>query len=108
MSWRDDVVKELLAWERTPYHSEAKIKGVGVDCGQLLIGVFEGAGVIPRGECNPDHYAQDWHLHRSEEKYLSWVKKYCKKTNGKPLPGILPFINLVGALATLESLLSGR
>ena len=87
MSWRDDVVKEAMTWLRTPYHSGAKVKGVGVDCGQLLIGVYEGAGILPVGECNPGYYSPEWHLHRSEEKYLHWIKKYCDEISDEPLPG---------------------
>jgi cell wall-associated NlpC family hydrolase len=87
MSWRDDAIAEAKTWIKTPYHSGAKLKGVGVDCGQLLIGVYESAGIISRGDCEPGHYAFDWHLHRSEEKYLSWVKKYCDQIDGEPLPG---------------------
>jgi cell wall-associated NlpC family hydrolase len=75
---RQAVVIETSTWLQTPYHSGARIKGVGVDCGQLLIGVFENAGVIPAGSCDPGQYSPEWHLHRSEEMYLGWVEKYCK------------------------------
>jgi cell wall-associated NlpC family hydrolase len=71
------IVDIALSWLNTPYHSMAKIKGVGVDCAQLLIGVYEEAGVIKEGEVAPGAYTHDFHLHRSEEKYLSWVEKYC-------------------------------
>lgn len=87
MIWREDVVREAMTWGNTPYHPMAKIKGIGVDCGQLLIGVFENAGVIPIGECAPGQYSPEWHLHRSEEKYLHWVQKYCDVAVGEPLPG---------------------
>ena len=82
-----DVVTEARKWIGTPYHSGARVIGVGVDCGQLLIGVYENAGVIPAGDCEPGAYAFDWHLHRSEEKYLHWVQKYCDIIDGDPLPG---------------------
>ena len=71
------IVNIAKTWLNTPYHSGAKIKGVGVDCGQLLIAVYEDAGVLPAGECSPGYYSNEWHLHRSEEKYLGWVQKYC-------------------------------
>lgn len=87
MSTRETVVAEAKAWLNTPYHSGARLKGVGVDCGQLLIGVYENAGFLKPGECEPGPYAFDWHLHRSEEKYLSWVQKYCELIDGDPLPG---------------------
>lgn len=84
---RDAVVTEAKTWLRTPYHSGARLKGVGVDCGQFLIGVYANTGVLQQGECEPGGYAFDWHLHRSEEKYLSWVQKYCELIDGDPLPG---------------------
>lgn len=84
MRWQDRVVKEAVTWINTPYHSGARLKKIGVDCGQLLIGVFAGAGVVP--EFDPGAYPFDWHLHRSEEKYLSWVKKYCDPVEN-PQPG---------------------
>ena len=33
-----DMVKEAYTWLGTPHRNFAKIKGVGVDCGMLLIG----------------------------------------------------------------------
>ena len=87
MSIRDNVVAIAKTWSKTPYHSGARLKGIGVDCGQLLIGTYSEAGVIKPGECDPGSYAFDWHLHRSEEKYLAWVQKYCDLIDGDPLPG---------------------
>lgn len=87
MTWREKVLQEAESWKRTPYHSGAKLKGIGVDCGQLLIAVYENAGVIPVGECDPGPYSPEWHLHRNEEKYLSWVQKYCQLIEGEALPG---------------------
>lgn len=75
-----------LSWLNTPYHSMARIKGVGVDCGQFIIGVYEEAGTVKEGEVAPGAYTHDFHLHRSEEKYLAWVGKYCSKVT-KPKPG---------------------
>ena len=87
MNIRESVIAEAKTWLQTPYHSGARIKGAGVDCGQFLIGVYLNAGVLQQGECEPGGYAFDWHLHRSEEKYLSWVQKYCELIDGDPLPG---------------------
>lgn len=85
--WREKVVKEAKSWLNTPYHSGARVKGTGVDCGQFLIGVYEAVGMVKKGECSPGSYSNEWHLHRSEEKYLSWIEKYCEKIDGNPLPG---------------------
>jgi cell wall-associated NlpC family hydrolase len=85
MSWRDDVVKEAMTWEGTPHRHEAMVKGVGVDCARILIAVYEATGVMPKGECRPPHYPQDYHLHK-DPKYLEWVLKYCDKVE-EALPG---------------------
>lgn len=81
------TVAVAKTWLGTPYHSGARQKGIGVDCGQFLIAVYEEAGVLKRGECNPGYYPHDRHLHRSEEKYLEWILKYCNPVYGPPLPG---------------------
>ena len=80
------VVSEAITWVGTPYHRGAKIKGVGVDCGQFLIGVFEGAGYLKPGECDPGYYPHEIHLHRAEERYLEWILKFCTKVQN-PQPG---------------------
>ena len=82
-----DVVGIARKYLNTSYHSGAKIKGTGIDCGWLLIAVYEDAGLLPIGECDPGYYSNEWHLHRSEEKYLGWIEKYCDVVEGDPLPG---------------------
>ena len=81
------IIDEARSWLNTPYHSGAKIKGVGVDCGQLLIAVYENAGLLTIGECDPGYYSNEWHLHKSEEKYLGWVQKYCDVIDRESQPG---------------------
>jgi cell wall-associated NlpC family hydrolase len=80
------VITEALTWKETPYHRGARLKGVGVDCGQFLIAVYEATGVLKPGECNPGYYPQEIHLHRSEERYLEWILKYCDPVDS-PQPG---------------------
>ncbi len=75
---RHAIVAEAIDWLGTPYHHSGKLKGVGVDCGQLLIGVYAGAGIID--DINTGDYARDWHFHRSDEQYLKWVLGYATKT----------------------------
>ena len=68
---RTAVVAEARSWIGTPYHNCADIKGAGVDCGMLLVRVFVDTGLCPPFEPRP--YPADWHLHRSEERYLGFV-----------------------------------
>ena len=71
MAQRARVVAAARAWIGTPYHNCADIRGVGVDCGMLLVRVFVDAGLCPPFDPRP--YPVDWHLHRSEERYLDFI-----------------------------------
>lgn len=61
-------------WVKTPYHHMNRVKGFlgGVDCGQLLIGVFSEASLIEPFDTG--YYPHDWHMHRDEERYLEFVE----------------------------------
>jgi cell wall-associated NlpC family hydrolase len=67
---RSLIVSAAEKWIGTPYHHNARLLGVGVDCAQLLAAVYEEAGVI--GHVSP-RYAHDWHLHNSGEQFIDWV-----------------------------------
>ena len=78
------VVEEAKTWLSTPYHHQAGIKGVGVDCAMILVRVYHAAGLIP--EIDPRPYPHDWHIHRDAERYLGWVDQYAEKVDS-PEPG---------------------
>lgn len=90
---RAAVVAEARTWLATPYHPEAGIKGVGVDCAYLLKRVFVNAGVIK--DFVVPHYPPDWHLHAdmnkpeaARELYLTDVRKRAVEiTEADVLPG---------------------
>jgi NlpC/P60 family putative phage cell wall peptidase len=82
---REAVIAEARSWLGTPYHHHAQVKGVGVDCGQLLIGVYGAAGVLVR---HPVYdYAHDWHLHRTEELFVAHVRSFGAVPTQTPKPG---------------------
>ena len=81
---RAAVVKEALSWLRTPHLHEARVKGAGVDCGTLLLEVFERVGLIPHTEIS--HLPHDWHMHQSEEIYLGHVETWAHPVE-TPGPG---------------------
>lgn len=68
---RARVVAEARKWVGTPYHACADARGAGVDCGMLLVRVFVDAGLL--APFDPRPYPEDWHLHRSEERYLGFA-----------------------------------
>lgn len=70
---RAAIVAEALTWLRTPYHHKARVKGAGADCALFPAAVYEACKVIPHIE--PD-YVRDWYLHRREERYLEWVRRF--------------------------------
>ncbi len=84
---RAAVVTEARSWLRTPYHHEARLKGVGVDCAQLLIGVFSAPGVGLIEPLAVPHYPHDWHLHRAAERYMQIILEHACEIEGPPLPG---------------------
>lgn len=88
---RAAIVAEARSWLGTPYHHEARVKGRdgGVDCAQLLIGVYAAVGLIP--PLDIPHYPPDWHLHRDAERYLGIVLQHAREIQPAfgegPLPG---------------------
>lgn len=72
MDARARVVAAARSWLGTPYHHRARVKGAGVDCGQLVIASFYEAGLIE--DLDPGYYTCDWHLHRNEDRYLAAVE----------------------------------
>lgn len=82
MTPREAVVAEALTWCKTPWHHQARVKGAGVDCGQLLAAVYEATGVLPHVEAGS--YPRDFMLNRSEERMLALVLEHAHEV---PAPG---------------------
>jgi hypothetical protein len=85
MEARQKVIDEAKTWCGTPFHHEARVKGHGVDCGQLLIAVYGACGYMPK-DYRLEHYPPDFALHRDREWYLSIVETFAKPVE-TPLPG---------------------
>lgn len=83
---RSRVVAEAYSWRKTPYHHNALLKGVGVDCAMFIIGVFRGAGIVEIAD--PKAYSAQWFLHRDEERFLAEILKYAHEIT-EPKPGDL-------------------
>lgn len=71
---REQIIAAARDWLGTPYHHAARIKGHGVDCGQLIIAAFIDSGAVDHFDT--EKYTPDWHLHRSEEKYLGYLNAH--------------------------------
>lgn len=86
------LVEEARKWcdPPTPYHHQADILGLGVDCAMILVRIACDTGIAPLFDPRP--YPVDWHLHRSDERYLRWVEQYADKIpdGAAPQPGDIP------------------
>ena len=82
---REAIVKEAESWNGTPWHHEGRIKGAGVDCGMMLLEVFEKVGAM--SHVAPGHYSQDFMLHNRREWYLETVLQYAYEIYRNPKPG---------------------
>jgi len=83
---RDKIVAEAYTWLRTTWHHRACVKGAGVDCVFLLVGVYNAVGLTGIVDTDIPYYPHDIMLHRSEETVLGVVAKYANKVD-VPLPG---------------------
>lgn len=81
---REKIIAEAMSWLRTPWHHEARVKGAGVDCAQFLIAVFAAVGLVE--DFKTEHYPRDWHLHRDEPRFLSYLLQHADPIE-TPLPG---------------------
>ncbi len=93
---REAVIAEARSWLGTPFHHQGRLKGVGVDCGQLLAAVYEaGCGMAPM---DFGFYPRDWFNHASDERYMEQVASRCMAVE-KPLPGDIALFRIGRAYA---------
>lgn len=78
MSERLAVVEAARTWIGTPYHHRASVKGPegGVDCALIIKAAHVEAGLVE--DFQVPKYTHDWHMHRSEEQYLSFLSDYAR------------------------------
>lgn len=66
---REQVVREARTWLSTPFHMNAAVKGVGVDCGRFVQAVYEACGLVRHFAAGD--FPGDWCLHADEERYVT-------------------------------------
>lgn len=74
---RAAVVAEAMTWLRTPWAHRGRVKGAGVDCAQFVIKCYAGAGLID--DFDTGEYPRDWHIHRDEERFLTFVPAFARE-----------------------------
>ncbi|MDF2563671.1 MAG: hypothetical protein K0Q53_66 [Massilibacillus sp.] len=92
---RENLIKELLTWENTQYHPEARVKQGGCDCGTLILQSFENVGLIEHIDL--PHYAQDVACHCAVPTYLMKIKEYCREVESEPIKGDIIVYHFKGA-----------
>ena len=75
MTTGERIAKEALTWLCTPHMDNCMAKKYGVDCAHLMLGVLIGANLIGEGDMHIEHYSNEWHLHRSEDKFLKYMDR---------------------------------
>lgn len=76
---RDNVVAETETWMGTPYRGWSRVKGHGVDCGQLLAAVYMATGHIPKDLQLPTDYPLFIGLHQASTEYVDLVLRYFRE-----------------------------
>lgn len=82
---REAVWREAESWLRTPYHGHGRLKGIGVDCAQFPILVYNTVGLIPLLE---PEYSDQWHVHFDREVFVEWVLKYAREVASAEAAGL--------------------
>lgn len=71
------IVGSAVQWLDTPYHHQAKLKGLGVDCAMLVVAVAE---ELFDTTINIPIYSPEWHLHNREELMCDMIESFgCKE-----------------------------
>ena len=82
---RQAVIDEARSWLRTPYRSNARLKGAGADCAMLPLDVY--ASVLGLPTVPIPAYQAEWHLHHDVEVYLDTVRALGGIEVQAPQPG---------------------
>ena len=99
---------DLLAreWIGTPYRHRASIKGVGVDCLGLVLGVWRELGTAP--DLDIPAYTPSWLVNCQDEKLWAEAVRLLMPTDRRLSPGDIALFRMRdGAAARHMGILSG-
>ena len=83
------IATTALTWVGTPYMNYAMVKGRGVDCAHLILGVLLESGLLHDGDLRIEQYSNEWHLHRSEEKFIKHIRKIANEVDSPQIGDFL-------------------
>ncbi len=102
---RAAVIAAARRWIGTPFHDGAALKGIGVDCAQLVRSVAIETGVAkvePTGG-----YSHQWMLHKNDDRLIDFVRRYAAEiTQERAGPGDL-VVYRVGRAFSHVAILTG-
>jgi cell wall-associated NlpC family hydrolase len=87
---REKLVHETKSWIGTPYRGWSRVKGPkgGVDCGQILAGVYINAGFLAPEIDLPKYYSLSVAQHKESTEYIDLIRKYFREVpEAEALPG---------------------
>ena len=94
---REAVVTEAETWLGTPYRGWSCVKGAGVDCGQLIWGIYHNVGLIPVIDL-PKDYPLYIGQHRESTEYVDLVMMFFREiTEADVQPGDVVVWRLTGS-----------
>jgi hypothetical protein len=74
------IIEVAKSWVNTPYRGHSCLKGAGVDCGQLLKGVYIEAGhQFPDGIPLRSDYSLQVSQHKHDTEYIDIISKYMRE-----------------------------
>jgi cell wall-associated NlpC family hydrolase len=109
MKYNYAIAQEAPNWEGTPFHWQASVKGEGVDCKGLVVGILHAAGVpcAKALDVNFKGYAE----HKKVNSVLlrKTLKKHCSKVDMKDaVAGDILLIRIEKVSQHLGILLDGK
>lgn len=80
----EKIAQAAMEWLGTPYEDNAMAKGYGVDCAHLLLGSVVDAGLLNSDDVGIAYYSNEWHLHRTEEKFIKNIEQVAEEVRVEP------------------------
>ena len=99
---RENLVREMKSWIGTPYRGWSRVKGPkgGVDCGQILAGVYINTGFLSPEIALPKYYSLSVAQHKESTEYIDLIRKYFDEIpEAQVLPGDIVVYKLGRAFA---------
>ncbi len=76
MTTREAVVAEARSWIGTPWHHAGRVKGVGVDCVGLPVGVLRACGAVAQDfDVPPYVQSPDGTMIKTCSRYMTQIKR---------------------------------